>query len=118
MAQTQVESPCLFCLEPVKSTEQCSNPIGCPCALLCHGACLQAWFDSKQQLECPICHTVSVPNLSYEVGPQEIIHIVHVNRPQEDSYAQQRRNERAVGVCCYLLLGWWIGGLIFEAIFH
>lgn len=51
----------MFCLDTVKGLDVCKNPIGCSCQFLCHTTCLHSWFEHKQQRECPICHTVSIP---------------------------------------------------------
>lgn len=105
--------PCLFCLESVKN-ESVPNPVGCRCRLIAHESCFKQWFDQKQQLECPICHTVSVPNrVAYEN-----IHIVYIDTTSVQ--AQRRRlngNEKAVAFCCCLLFGWAVGLTILELIF-
>lgn len=52
-----METQCLFCLEDVKENNQ--NSI-CQCKYHYHQKCIDLWFQQKQQLECPICHTVAV----------------------------------------------------------
>ena len=92
----------MFCLEAVKSTEMVLNPIGCDCQFKSHGSCLQAWFEQKNQYECPICHTVSVP-----APPQHPVYqIVYVQResPQQSSESRiTQAQQRCVLACC---LGW------------
>jgi hypothetical protein len=108
-----MEHNCLFCLEPVKESTTL-NPIGCQCAIHAHEACFHTWFQQKQQLECPICHTVSIPN----PVPFDNIHIVYVQAPQErDMQRRVRNHEKAVAMCCCILLGWSIGLGILEVVF-
>ncbi len=84
--------PCLFCFEPVSST----NPLGCVCRFQAHKECLDKWFAEKNQMECPICHTVSFLN------PITIIYI----RPTEERirFNPIVRNERAGAICCFIFL--------------
>ena len=104
---------CLFCLEELKEVEDCRNVVGCGCEIHSHASCLQDWFHQKQQLECPICHAVSVPNPVQPVQPEIII--VHVQDPeQQDQIRRLRSQEKCVGYCCLTILFWWIAGLIFE----
>ena len=107
-----MESPCLFCLEPIQA-EQTINPIGCHCKIQAHKQCFDAWFVQKNQLECPICHAVSVPNRVLH----DNIHIVYINtteaQERERHYTQQ---QKAAGYCCLLLLGWSIGITILDLV--
>jgi hypothetical protein len=105
-----MESICLFCLDPIKENRT-PNPIGCQCSIHAHQACFQTWFHQKQQLECPICHTVSIPNPVVH----ENIHIVYVQSSEPRDFQQRVRNhEKAIGMCCCILLGWSIGLAILE----
>ena len=105
------EKTCLFCLETVKQTEQMQNIIGCDCEIVCHGTCLQSWFETKHQLECPICHTVSVPNMTFQGQGDHVIAVVHVHRgiDQERELLRIRRShEKCMLWCCFGLLIWGI----------
>jgi hypothetical protein len=105
---------CLFCLEPVK-TESAPNPIGCQCRIITHKDCFKQWFDLKQHLECPICHTISVPNrVAYDN-----IHIVYIDTTQYERAEQASiwsKHQKAAAVCCCLLFGWSVGFTILELI--
>lgn len=102
----------MFCLEPVKSTEVAFNPIGCSCQFKSHGGCLQTWFEQKQQYECPICHTVSVPNPVVPV--YQVVYVqqepLENNRPSSLTPAQQK----CAGYFCLGFLLWWVILSIFE----
>ncbi len=91
----------MFCLEPVKSTEMAFNPIGCPCLYKSHGNCLHAWFEEKQQYECPICHTLSIPN----PAQQQIVRIVYIQNPEipHNNPLVARPYRRCVGISCMIL---------------
>ncbi len=103
---------CLFCLEPVE-TEIATNPIGCACRIAAHPQCFRHWFEQKQQMECPICHTVAVPNrVAYEN-----IHIVYINQPSHEVQRRTRTQDKLAMFCCCLLLGWSIGLTILELTF-
>jgi hypothetical protein len=109
-----MEAPCLFCLEPIKEN-LAPNPIGCQCKIKAHEKCFKLWFDQKNQMECPICHSISVPNRIV----LDTIHVVYVNtdRAREiQDYA--KRNEKCAMFCCFTLLGWAIGLTILELITH
>lgn len=104
---------CLFCLEDIEGSPL-GNPIGCQCKIQVHDACFQTWFQQKQSLECPICHTVSVPTPFHH----ENVHVVFVREERRDSQERQRRsNQKAIAMCCCLLLGWSVGLTILEAIY-
>jgi hypothetical protein len=109
---------CLFCLEEIKENQGCPNLVGCGCEMNIHSQCLQAWFQQKQQMECPICHVVRVGNPIHRVEPPREYVIVHVqdNRNQEQ-IQRIRSQEKCVGFCCLTLIFWWIGGLILEFAF-
>jgi hypothetical protein len=79
-------SACLICLESVDPTNY-KNPIRCSCKLVGHPRCFQRWFRSKGHMECPICHTVSYPNL-YR---QPIINVVYVNTTYVQYELSRRR---------------------------
>jgi hypothetical protein len=105
---------CLFCLEEIQGTPT-PNPIGCPCKIQAHESCFHAWFQQKQSIECPICHTVSIPTpFQYEN-----LHIVFVERRGDpEARRRVRNNKKAVAVCCCLLLGWTVGLTILEAVYQ
>ena len=101
----------MFCLENLKSTEAAMNPIGCRCNFKSHGPCLQTWFEQKNQFECPICHTVSIP--SPLTQPVQIVYVQRVPpilRYRELTDGQQK----CIGLCCISLVGWFIFTLILE----
>ncbi len=108
----EIPPSCLFCLEPVLENP-ISNPIGCSCRIEAHKSCFEGWVTTKQSLECPICHTVSIPNRL----PDTQITIVYIDRT---STIQRRRHlqakEQAAMFCCFLLLGWSIGVSVIEAL--
>jgi hypothetical protein len=104
---------CLFCLEELKEREDIQNIVGCRCEIHAHSLCLQGWFQQKQQLECPICHAVSVPNPIQLVRPEVIV--VHVQDPEQQGQIRRLRSqEKCVGFCCLTILFWWIGAMILE----
>lgn len=104
---------CIFCLEDIQEGA-IQNPIGCSCKILAHESCFTLWFQQKQSLECPICHTVSVPTPFHH----ENLHVVFVREERRDSQERQyRSNQKAMAMCCCLLLGWSIGLTILEAIY-
>lgn len=107
---------CLFCLEELKESDVCPNVVGCGCELHTHPQCLQAWFQQKQEVECPICHTVSIPNPVRSAQQQqqqerEIV-IIHVQDPVQARHLQMR--EQCMATCCCMLLFWWVGGIILQ----
>lgn len=109
-----MEPSCLFCLEAVKEIST-PSPLGCQCKVVAHEACFKTWFDQKQQMECPICHSISMPNRIVH----ENIHIVYVNtREQEDRRLADRfrQQEKAALFCCLLIMGWTVGITILELI--
>ncbi len=108
-----MEPSCLFCLEPI-SEKLTLNPIGCPCKILAHKQCFEHWFVQKNQMECPICHTVSVPN-----GVMlDNIHVVYVNttRMQELERQDAKRHDACIGFCCCILLVWAISMTIMNSV--
>ncbi len=112
-----MQPSCLFCLEAVK-TPELQNPIGCRCKLVAHSSCFDQWFAQKNQMECPICHTVSIPSpVAYEN-----IQIVYVETTRAVRQEQQERrfrgHEKAVAFCCCLLMGWGIGFTILDIVFQ
>jgi hypothetical protein len=105
--------PCLFCLENVDKNNSLQNPIGCHCSIIAHKQCFQTWFDQKQQMECPICHTLALPN------PVVIddIHIVYIDTTMVQEHRRRYRgHEKAIAFCCCTLLGWAIGISVIEAV--
>ena len=104
---------CLFCLEPV-DTQVVTNPIGCACRISAHANCFHEWFEQKQQMECPICHTVAIPNrIAYEN-----IHVVYINTTDVGRRQRQMRSQdKAALFCCCVLFGWSIGLTILETVF-
>jgi hypothetical protein len=107
-----MEPSCLFCLDPVKQ-ESLQNPIGCNCTIVSHTRCFNEWFQQKQQLECPICHTISIPN-RVQLDNVRIVFVDTTRRTQEER--RFRGNERAVMFCCCLLMGWAVGLTLIEII--
>lgn len=103
---------CLFCLEDVKQEEQIRNLIGCECELLAHQSCMQNWFETKHQLECPVCHAVSLPNYMFQREGPQVIHIIHVDplhaREAAAELERRRWQEKCAGWCCLTLLFWGI----------
>lgn len=106
---------CLFCLDELKEPETRQNPLGCGCEVQCHSSCLQGWFQQKQQLECPICHVVRVPNPVHRIEPPREYVIVRVQHEHEDQEQTNRSaQDKCIGWCCCIILFWWIGGLVLE----
>jgi E3 ubiquitin-protein ligase DOA10 len=111
-----MQQTCLFCLDPIK--ENTLNPIGCQCTIYAHQSCFHLWFQQKQQLECPICHTIAIPNpLSYEN-----VRVVYVESPEQRTMERNiqrrfRNQEKAIAMCCCVLFGWSIGLTILELVF-
>jgi hypothetical protein len=105
-----MESCCLFCLEPIREAFP-PNPIGCPCKLQAHKHCFDAWFLQKNQMECPICHTVATPNQVLNS-----IHIVYVDTTSARPRREQNQHKKAAVFCCLLLMGWSIGMTIVDLI--
>jgi hypothetical protein len=103
---------CLFCLEPIEKNG-IRNPIGCPCTVAAHQHCFDQWIQQKNQMECPICHTVSIPNPS----SHQNIHIVYVNASAENRRQYRTaNNEKAAAFCCCLLMGWAIGITVLDLV--
>lgn len=97
---------CLFCLEEVKEQEKIRNLIRCDCELLCHADCMQKWFETKHQLECPVCHAVSLPNLMFQRDRDtpQVIHIIHIDpyraRDRDAEVERRRFREKCAACCC------------------
>ena len=109
-----MQPSCLFCLETVEK-DKLSNPIGCQCQILAHRSCFEQWFTQKNQMECPICHTIAVPN------PVTIddIHIVYIDTTNViERQRRYRGHEKAVAFCCCLLMGWALGLTILDLVFQ
>ena len=105
---------CLFCLEETKSGELQTNPVGCGCQIHYHATCLSEWYEQQNQIKCPICHRVTVPNPIIASRQREIV-IIHVQDPQQAEQIRTfRSQEKCVGVCCLSLLFWWAFSLIIE----
>ena len=83
---------CLLCLDPVPSLTAL-NRVQCACELTVHDACLQKWYETKSQIECPICHKVSVP-----LEPT-VVTVVTVF-PVEVSNNRSNNKVRDVGIGC------------------
>lgn len=105
---------CLVCLDPIKENPA-PNPIGCQCRVHMHPACFQQWFEQKQQIECPICHTVSVPNrLAYDN-----IHIVYIQMAPDTSQERSfRTREKYMAACCCGLLLWTLVLVILDSVYQ
>lgn len=108
-----MQPSCLFCLETVEKN-LIPNPIGCACRISAHSACFEQWFSQKQQMECPICHTVSIPN-AVAVDNIRIV-FIDTTREREMHERRFRGHEKAVAACCCLLMGWAIGITIIDLI--
>ena len=109
-----METSCLFCLEPIRETFP-PNPVGCPCKIQAHKQCFDAWFAQKHQMECPICHTVAVPNHIL----QDEIHMVYIQNPttiQRDIERYGHQHRKAALFCCALILGWSVGMTVLDLI--
>lgn len=103
-----MDESCIFCLDPLKQNPT-SNPFGCSCKILAHESCLHAWFHQKQNIECPICHTVRTENPV----------VVYVEVPMEQEERRSfRRNEKAIAACCCILIGWAISLTIIDLVFR
>ena len=104
----------MFCLETVKPNEAVFNPIGCNCKYIAHGSCLQTWFEQKSQYECPICHSVSIPN---PIQPQPMYQIVYIQQHPTESQRILRRNNRKCAMYgCVALISMGIVMNILEAV--
>lgn len=107
-----MEQSCLFCLEQIKENVM-MNPIGCQCKLHAHPQCFEQWFAQKQQMECPICHTVSIPNRMV----MDTVHVVYIQTPQDrPRFNPMVGHEKAAAFCCCLLLGWSLGITILNLV--
>lgn len=106
-----MEPSCLFCLEQIKENRM-MNPIGCQCTLQAHTHCFEQWFQQKNQMECPICHTVSVPNRMV----MDTVHVVYIQTPQVVRQNPMVGHEKAAAFCCCLLLGWPVGITILNMV--
>lgn len=102
-----MDSSCLFCLDIIKENPT-QNPVGCSCKIHAHQSCFQNWFTQKERMECPICHTVAVPTPFHH----DQVHVVFVERPTETR--PNRTSEKAIAMCCCILLGWAIGLTVIE----
>jgi E3 ubiquitin-protein ligase DOA10 len=104
---------CLVCLEEIKE-KSIVNPIGCPCKLHVHKQCFETWFQQKNQMECPICHSVATPNRVM----LENVHIVYINTNAIDRVERREKSHgRAIGFCCCLLIGWAIGFTVIDHLY-
>lgn len=102
------EKICLFCLEAVKEQEQIPNIIGCDCELSCHAICMQNWFETKHQLECPVCHTINLLNVLFQRHGTDNIQIVYVESLRSQLAITQLERRRwqekcAAGSCLFLI---------------
>jgi hypothetical protein len=99
------DKPCLFCLEPVKTNEQARDLIGCQCDVISHIPCMEKWYETKHTLECPICHTVSVPNMSFHRVREYVITVIEQTREEIEEQERRRRgHERCIGLCCGIMI--------------
>lgn len=98
---------CMFCLEDLKAQESSSNPIGCHCSYKSHPSCLQTWFEQKNQYECPICHSVSIPNPIHATNNP--IQVIVVRREQSNMLEDiNMSNQKCMGWCCMGMIVWTI----------
>lgn len=108
-----MDASCLFCLEPIIE-QPIQNPIGCPCKVQAHKQCFDAWILQKNQMECPICHTVSIPNQMIFDNVQ----IIYVNTTVDDQQLRRHtQHQKAALFCCMLVIGWSIGVTILDLAF-
>jgi hypothetical protein len=63
-------------------------------------------------MECPICHTVSVPNHS----TQENVHVIYINTTELNRQRQDNQHKKAAAFCCFLVMGWTIGMMVLDLI--
>jgi hypothetical protein len=106
-----MESSCLFCLEVIREAFP-PNPIGCSCKIQAHKHCFDAWFVQKNQMECPICHTIATPNQIHDT-----IHIVYIDTTEvQPRHHQENQQKKAAVFCCLLLMGWSIGMTIIDVV--
>ena len=105
---------CLFCLDSVNKRE-IVNPIGCACVINAHKECLESWFHQKNQMECPICHRVVVPNRLM----LDNVHIVYIQQPLPEESIRRiwETNQKTAAFCCCLVIGWTLGLSILELIY-
>lgn len=97
---------CMFCLENLKPQECSLNPIGCQCAYKAHSSCLVEWFEQKNQYECPICHSVSLPNpIHNRASP---IQVVVIRREQSHMLDEVDPSSQKCMGWCYLGMIIWI----------
>lgn len=93
--------------------ENSINPIGCRCKVHAHTQCFDAWFAQKNQLECPICHTVSVSNRILH----DNIHVVYINTTEaQERDRRYNQHQKVAGFCCLMILGWSIGLTILDLV--
>ena len=104
----------MFCLDPVKSSEVAFNPIGCSCQFKSHGTCLHEWFEEKRQYECPICHTISIPNPTQ----QQVVRIVYIEGIPRNNSLVDERHQKCIGFCCLTLFGWAVILTILDLVFR
>ena len=98
---------CLFCLEPVRENHTV-NPPGCSCKIVAHEACIHTWYNQKQSLECPICHTVVIQNP---------IPVFEINQVIQERRINQANQKVAAG-CCFIIMAWVTSLSILEYIYH
>ena len=110
-----MEPTCLFCLDPIKDNPA-QNPIGCSCKIFLHPECLQQWWNQKQQIECPVCHTIAILNRQPE--PQENLQIVYLPMNEETPQRIRRSQEKCIGFCCLGLLLWSLSLVILNYVFE
>ena len=106
---------CLFCLEPIEKNTV-GNPIGCACKVSAHTTCFEQWFQQKHQMECPICHTISIPN-QIAMDNIRVVFIDATNTRPIERNSIFRGHEKAATFCCCLLMGWAIGLTILDLVF-
>lgn len=109
--EEMVETSCLFCLEELKEFEGSTNGLRCGCEVHCHSSCLQAWFQQKNQIECPICHRVNIVN---PIQSREFVILRIQNPEREERYRHIQSHEKCIGFCCLTIVFWWLGAVILE----
>ena len=82
-----MSNSCLFCLESA-GTVSFQSPVPCSCRLVGHQKCFETWFETKGQIECPICHTISFPNPLRETT----VRVIYINtRPLEQYWYRKKQ---------------------------
>lgn len=99
------EKTCLFCLETVKENELARDMIGCQCEVISHILCMEEWYETKKQFECPVCHAINTPNMSFHRVREYVITVIERTREEIEEQERRRRgHERCIGLCCLSMI--------------